>query len=142
MAYFGPLTAEISLPVWGTRTIVSRLGFITAATSLTVGQPNFAQSLAVSWAGALYIHFEALAPNGILQGAKFTLYLSLAFSYIGSGTRVVDVSQTFRRSAEAPPIHGRAAIMMGIGPDSSSFFFSFLAYSQPSQIGCLPYFHI
>ena len=29
---------------------VSRLGFVTAATSLTGGQPNFAQCLAVSWA--------------------------------------------------------------------------------------------
>ena len=65
MANFGPQTAEIGLPVWGTPTFqrVSRLAFVTAATSLTGGQPNFAQCLAVSWAATLYIHFSgALAP--------------------------------------------------------------------------------
>ena len=40
--------------------------------------------LAISWAGALYIHLWGLLPhNGILPGAKFTWRLSLAFSYIG-----------------------------------------------------------
>jgi len=38
---------------------VSRLGFVTAATSLTRGQPNFARRLAVSWASTLYIHFAS-----------------------------------------------------------------------------------
>jgi len=32
---------------------VSRLGFVTAATSLNGGQPNFARCVAVSWAGTL-----------------------------------------------------------------------------------------
>jgi len=41
---------------------VSRLAFITAATSLTGGQPNFAQCLAVSWAGTLYIRLQGLLP--------------------------------------------------------------------------------
>ena len=36
---------------------VSHLAFVTAATSLTGGQPNFARCLAISWAGILYIHF-------------------------------------------------------------------------------------
>ena len=50
---------------------VSRLGFVT---SLTWGQPNFAKSLAVSWAGTLYIHFrQLLTPDGILPRAKLTL---------------------------------------------------------------------
>jgi len=58
MANFGPLTVR-SVP--SLRHIaffnqqVSRLGFVTAATSLTVGQPNFARSFAVSWAGIIYI---------------------------------------------------------------------------------------
>jgi len=34
---------------------VSRLGFVTAATSLTGGQPNFARCLAVSWAHNIYM---------------------------------------------------------------------------------------
>jgi len=41
---------------------ISRLAFVTAATSLTGGQPNFARCLAVSWAGTLYIHFRVLLP--------------------------------------------------------------------------------
>ena len=66
---------------------VSHLGFLTAASSLTGGQPNFAQCLAVSWASTLYIHFRGLfPPNGILPGAKFTLRPSFAISYIGSDT--------------------------------------------------------
>jgi len=66
---------------------VSRLGFITAATSLIGGQPNFARSLAVSWAGTLYIHFWGLLrPDGILLRAKFTFRPGLVFSYIGSVT--------------------------------------------------------
>jgi len=69
--------------------LVSRLGFVSAPTSLNRGQQNFAGCLAVSWAGTLYTHFWGLtefAPNGILPAAKFTLHPSLAFSYIGSVT--------------------------------------------------------
>jgi len=66
---------------------VSRLGFVTAPTSLNAGQRNFTRRLAVSWAATLRIHFRGLLPpNGILPGAKFTLRPSLAFSYIGSVT--------------------------------------------------------
>jgi len=61
---------------------LSRLAFVTAATSLTGGQPSFARCMAVSW-----IHFRRLLPpDRILPGAKFTLRPSLAFSYIGSVT--------------------------------------------------------
>ena len=84
---FGPLTAEIGSGVWGTGhpmqqlQRVSRLGSFTAPTSLTGGQPNFVRSLAVSWAGTLYINFRGLLPpGGILPRAKFTLCLSLAFA--------------------------------------------------------------
>jgi len=41
---------------------VSRVGFVTAAMSLTGGQPNFAQCLAVSWARTVYIHFRGILP--------------------------------------------------------------------------------
>jgi len=64
---------------------VSRRGFITAATSFTGGQRNFARCLAVSWVGTLYIHiWGLLPPGGILPYAKFTLRPSLVFSYVGS----------------------------------------------------------
>jgi len=41
---------------------VWRLAFVTATTSLTGGQANFARCLAVSWAGTLYIHFRGFLP--------------------------------------------------------------------------------
>jgi len=90
MLNIGPLTAEICWRVWGTPSKfqrVSRIGLVTAPTSLNGRQPNFARCLAVSCAGILYIHFWGpLPPNGILPGAKFTLRPNLAFSYIGSVT--------------------------------------------------------
>ena len=65
---------------------LSRLGSITAATSLNGSQPNFARYLDVSWAGTLHIHFRGFLPRyGILPGAKLTLHPpSLALSYFGS----------------------------------------------------------
>jgi len=44
---------------------VSRLGVITARTSLTGGQPNFARCLAVSWAGTLTLRRGTV--NGIAE---------------------------------------------------------------------------
>ena len=77
MANFGPLTAEIKLAGLGHPSKfqrASRLGFVTAATSLTRGQPNFAGCLAVFWAGTLYVHFRGLlSSDGIFPRAKFTL---------------------------------------------------------------------
>ena len=54
---------------------VSRLAFVTAATSLTGGQSNFARCLAGSClAATLCIHFRVLLlPDGNLPRAKFTL---------------------------------------------------------------------
>ena len=91
MVNFGPLTAEISLlaSLWHPSKFqrLSRLDFVTAATSLTGGQPKSARCLAVSWAATLYIHFRGiLPPDRILPGAKFTLRPRLVFSYIGSVT--------------------------------------------------------
>jgi len=66
---------------------VSRLGFVTAATSLNGSQPNFAGCLAVSCAAKLYIHFWRLLPrNRILSGVKFSLRPPSHGSPIGSVT--------------------------------------------------------
>ena len=67
---------------------VSRLGSVTAATSLNGSQPNFARCLAVSRADILRTHFRGLLPRyGILPGAIFTLHPPcLALSYFGSVT--------------------------------------------------------
>jgi len=62
---FGPLTVEICWQVWGTPANFNGfrvLPFVTAATSLTGDQPNFAQCFAVLWSVKLYIHFRGLLP--------------------------------------------------------------------------------
>jgi len=61
---------------------VSRLGFVTAPTSLNGGQPNFARCLAVYWADTLCMHLgRLLPPNGILSGATFTASKSCVVRY-------------------------------------------------------------
>jgi len=69
---------------------VSRPGFVTAATSLTGGQPNFARCLAVSWAATLYTFSGALAPCRNFARCKIHFASkscgTLAFSNIGSVT--------------------------------------------------------
>jgi len=75
MANFSPLTAEIGLPVWGTPGNFNRFCIL----------PLLLQRRLLRWY-SIYTFLGALAPDGILPGAKFTLRPSLAFSYIGSVT--------------------------------------------------------
>jgi len=71
MANFGPLMAEICRRVKGTPANFNRFWRLGFVTSLNGGQQNFAESLTISWAGTLYVHFRGLlAPNGILPSAK------------------------------------------------------------------------
>jgi len=124
----GGLAAEICWRVWGTPAHFNgflRLGSVTAATSLTGGQTNFARCLVVTWAGRLHIHFrQLLHSNGILPCAKFTLRppTSLALFYWQRYcTALEQWAQTKLYGIEhrAPPIFGRATITLGIGPHSS-----------------------
>jgi len=102
----------------------SRLAVITAATSLTRCQPNFARCLAVCWAGTLYIHFWGLLPltqfcpvqNHFTSKSCVPILAALL-----DGTPAAGVSQTLRRgtrngitklSQMAPPIFGWVAIML------------------------------
>jgi len=97
---------------------VSRLEFITAATSLTATNQAL-HDVGRLLAATLYIHFRRRLPtNGILNGAKFTLRPSL------HGIPAEGVSQTLRHgtrneitelSQRAPPIFGWVAITLGIG---------------------------
>jgi len=89
MVNFGTPMAETYWRVWGTPANFNlfHVGFVTAPMSLSGGQPDFAECLAVSWAGTQGIRFRELLPaNGFLSAAKFTLRLSVAFSNIASVT--------------------------------------------------------
>jgi len=93
-------------------------------TSLTGGQPNFARSLAISWADTLYIHFWGLLPLTEFYHLQNSLCLQVLHSPILAallhGTRAAAVSQTLWRgtrngitelSQRAPPIFGWTAII-------------------------------
>jgi len=119
MANFNLLAAEIVSLVWGTPTNFN--GFVTAATSLNGSQPNYAQCLALTWAGRLYIHFRRLLlRSGILPGAKFTVRpLSLALSYWQRYCTAVEHwvrAKLCGVEHRAPPIFSRATITLGTGP--------------------------
>ena len=97
--------------------------FVTAATSLNGSQPNFAQCLALTGAGRLHIYFRRLLlRNVIFPGSKFTLRPPhLALSYWQRYYMAVEVKQWARAKLcgiehRAPPIFGRATIMLDIGP--------------------------
>ena len=90
MANFGPLTAEICWPVWGTPANFN--GFRVLPSLLQRHHSPYAnQTLHDSWPSPGLVHYiyrfsELLPPDRILPGAKFTLRPSLAFGYIGSLT--------------------------------------------------------
>jgi len=122
---------------------VSRLGFVTAQTSLNGRQENFARCLPVSCTGILYVHFQGLLhPNGIFPAANslcVQIFCFLILAVLLYGTRTLCISQTLWCSAEDAtynnnnnnPIYkapecqktsvvlGWAAIMLGIGPHST-----------------------
>jgi len=79
---------------------VSRLGFLTAVTLFTRGQPNFARCLAISWAGTLHIHFRGLLPLTEFCQVQTSLCIQVLRSPILAalmhGTPAVGVSQTLR----------------------------------------------
>jgi len=128
---FDPLAAEIGLPVWSTpanfngfRVIASLLQ---RRRSLEANQTLHDVWRLVDWY-TIYESSGALAPDGILPGAKITLRPSLAFSYIGSVTarhsssgRHATRNGITELSQRAPPMFGMAAITLGIGPHSSCF---------------------
>jgi len=113
---------------------VSHFAFITAATSLTGGQPNFARCLAVSWAGTLCIHFLGLLPRWNFARCKNSRYIQVLHSRILAAllqstpsTRFIQTLRRGTRRQRAPPIFGWVDITLGISPHSSWqwFFFSY-----------------
>ena len=91
---------------------VSRLGFVSAATSVNGSQPNFA-----------HIHFGGSCPvTEFCQVHNSLCVLVLRSPILAAllhGTRVVGVTRTLRRWAEAATYIRRAAITLGIGLNSS-----------------------
>jgi len=86
MVNFGPLAVEIGSGVWGTPPNFN--GFLVLASLLQRRRsPEANHTLHDIWSspGLQYITYTfsaALAPDGILPRAKFTLRPGLAFSYI------------------------------------------------------------
>jgi len=108
---------------------VSRLAFVTAVTSLTGGQPNFAQCLAVSWVPTL----TEFCP--VQNSLYFQVLLSRILAALLHGTPAAGISQTLWHGTRngitkllqrVPPIFGRAAITLGIGPHCSFLFYDIL----------------
>jgi len=121
---------------------ISHLGFVTGMTSLTGGQPNFAWSSAISWAGTLYIHFSgAFAPWQNFSMCKLhfaskscvLLYWQHYGKHSTCGCQANFVAWykewNYGTSQTALPIFGWvqwAAITLGIGPHFSFFCFPHL----------------
>jgi len=104
MTNLGPLTAEIGLGVWGTRTNFD--GFHVMPSLLQRRRSpeatlNFARCLAVSWPGTLYMHFGGSCPLTEFCQVQNSLYVQVLRSPILAallhGTPAVGVSQTLWR---------------------------------------------
>jgi len=109
---------------------VSSLGLVTAAMSLTRGQPNFTRCLAVCWAATLYMHFRRLLPltkfrrvqnSRCVQVLRSPILAALLHGIPAAGSaKLCGVAQGIMElSQRASPIFGWAAITLGIGPHSS-----------------------
>ena len=131
MASFGSLAA-----VWGTPANFNGFGELASLLQQCSDVAHWRPTKLCTMFGCLlgwYIictFSGALAPDGILSCAKFTLRPSIAFSYIGSVTarhstseREPSCSCNCGTFAGAPPIFGWAAKTLGIGPHSSFLLF-------------------
>jgi len=110
MVNFGLLAAEIRLPVWGTPSKfqrISRVGFVSlhrrrssfqrTSTKLCTmlgrpPSPGLVQVYTFPW---------ALAPDGILPGAKFTLHPNPVLSYKPTGSVTARYSSSGRKPSFA-----------------------------------------
>jgi len=138
MVNFRPLTAEIGLPVWAFQQILTDFtSWLHYCSNIAHRRPN---KLCTMFCRLLHWHtiyiFGGSCPLTEFFLLQSSLYFgpSLAFSYIGSVTArhsSSGVSQTLQRgtrngitelSWRAPPIFGWAAVTLGIGPHSSSWW--------------------
>ena len=139
MVNFGPLKAEIDLPVWST--LANTNGFRVLPLLLQRRRsPEANQTLHDVWPWLvhhIYI-FEGSCHLTEFCPVQSSLYVQVLRSRILPAllhsTPAAGISQTSQRgtrngitelSQRAQPIFGRAAITLGIGPHSSSSFFLF-----------------
>ena len=94
---------------------VSRLGIVTALTSLNGGQPNFAQCLAVSWAGTLYIYILGLLPLREFCHVQNSLCVQVLRSRILAALLYRARAQTSAKLCGVVSLRDRAAIPFNIG---------------------------
>jgi len=126
MANFGPLTAEIASGVWGTPANFNWLRILPSLLQRR-RSPEANQTLHDVWPShglvQLYTFSGALAPDGILPGAIFTVYVQVLRSAVLAallhGSPAAGVSQSLRRGTRNGIIFGAAAIMLGIDPHCS-----------------------
>ena len=132
MENFGPLAAEINPVVSGTPANFN--GFRVLASLLQRRRSTEAnQTLHGVWPSPSRLHYtfwQLLPRNGILPGAKFSLRPpSLALSYWQRYCRALEQWARAKLCGiehRAPPIFGRAAIMLDIRPHSS--YISLVSY--------------
>jgi len=108
---------------------VSRLGFITAPTSLNGGQPKFARCLAVSWAATVLVPWRNSARCIIHIASKYLLYWQRYCTALEqrASPKVCDVVQGMELqnflssslSTKGARYIPTAAITLGIGPHCS-----------------------
>ena len=83
MANFGPLMAEICWLVWGTPANFKGFHILPSLLQRRRSQKaNFAQCLAISWAGTLCIHFRGLLPLTEFCPVQNSLYVQVLHSRI------------------------------------------------------------
>jgi len=108
---------------------VSRLGFITAPTSLNGVQPNFAWYLAVSWPGTLYVHCWGCCPLTEFCQVQNSLCVQILRMYCQRYCTALEHWESAKLCGvhqRAPSIFGRASITLDIGPHS--VFSIFICY--------------
>jgi len=118
------LAAEIDWWVWGTPANFNQFRILDSL--LHWRRSMKVNELCTMFGCLLLVHyiyiFGGSCPNGILPRTKLTLSPSLVFSYTGRVTAWHSRSERQPNCGvqqRAPPIFGRAAIMLGIGPYSS-----------------------
>jgi len=116
---------------------VSRLGFVTAATSLNGRKPNFARCLVISWAGTVYIHFRGLLPSCQVQNSLCVQVLrSPILSVLLHSSPVVASAKLCGMQQRARCIFSRAAITLGIGHILVCYNFSLRLHKISGSFPC------